>query len=316
MSETIEIRLATLDDADAINMHFNKMFGAARSPEMFNWKFSPYTWRRAVPPGYIALHNRVVVGLYAVMSWKLVAFDTLVNVVQPCDVSVAKEVQGQFVYFDVYREFRNSCPLFSRLAFGFPSRRSLMVGYEKMGYRFQNTTRLYSLAACSVMYDESIEIEVSDTIPDSWFPYVTVETAMMGITTHRSQQFMRWRYQNFPDRHFSFLTVGGESPTGVAAFTLWRDCAKIYDLIGDSPEIIQAMIGKITRLLPGKTVIYGTTDCNPYIDSLERMRFEIANEGALVTSLLTDNGNDCPDPLTDTMRASHQWFATWADTDM
>lgn len=312
----IEIRVATPEDGPAILAHVNRIFSRPRPENIQTWKYAAYPWRRTIPAGVVALLDGVCVGFYGTVSWQLIVSGDVVEVCQPCDVGVAEEHRATGVYEAVYALFQKSQPLFGRLAFGFPAVKSIPMGVAKMGYKIQTATGIHARAAGLLEYG-SDPVSVSGEIPNDWFPYLTNKAAERGITTHRTREFMEWRFQNFESRSFVFVSVGsGESLSGVCVANPTATEVRVYDLFGNASSDIRSLLGTLAELYPALPLMYGCTDTDPYLEDLAGWGFEKAQAGSLVTALLTDDGADVQTPTTEAMRESAAWFATWTDTDM
>lgn len=313
----IEIRIATPEDGPAILDHVNRIFNRPRPENIQTWKYAAYPWRRTIPAGVVALLDGVCVGFYGTVSWQLIVSGEVVDACQPCDVGVAEEYRGSGLYQDIYAVFRRSQPLFGRIAFGFPSAQALAIGQASMGYQIQSLTGLY-LRQASLLEYGSDPVNVSTEIPADWFPYVTNKAAARGITTYRTREFMEWRFQNFESRSFVFVTVGeGESISGVCVANPTVTEVRIYDLFGDAASDIRSLLGTLTEVYPSLPLLYGCTDTDPYLANLAEWGFAKMQQGALVSSLLTDNGAERADvELREFERESQTWSASMTDTDM
>ena len=315
----IEIRIASPADAAGINQLYNQCHGDSRPLTGYHWKYGGFPDCRPVPPGYLAILDQQVIGFYGVMSWQLSALGQIVDVVQPCDVCVDERYRGGELYQAIYDGFQRSQREFGRLAFGFPNAQALHIGTTRMGYQIQCGTGIWQRNGGQLTGDESIPIKLTATPPDSWFPALAEKTAALGITTHRSREFLEWRFRSFPGRPFPFVcfTAGeGPDPAGMMIAQTVPHQIRIYDLITQDASTLRAMLSHLTRVFPYYPLVHGVTDTAPYLSVLQDCGFTRRESGTVVTSILNDRGESTPDAITDRIRQSQEWFCTLTDTDM
>lgn len=317
LDPSIEIRIATADDAMAINQLFNKAHAGTRTLDRYRWKYGGFPGCRPVPPGHVAILNESVIGFYGVMAWSLSAYGQIVNVVQPCDVCVDEPYRGTGLYQAIYDSWQQCQSQFGRLAFGFPNAQALHIGTTRMGYKIQCGTGIWQRNGGRLACDESISLKLTPNPPDSWFPALADQTASLGITTYRSREFVEWRFRSFPGRPFVFLTAGDDpTPAGMMILQVSPDQIRIYDLVAPEPETQRSMLAYLTWAFPSYPLVHGITDNAPYLPLLQECGFTRRASGTLVTSLLNDQGQFTPDETTDRIRDSNDWYCTLTDTDM
>lgn len=314
MSE-ITYRTATRDDLEPIRVHFNVAFNGSRSPRTQEWKYAPKPWAQSDPIGIVALREGDVVGFYGALPWQLVVNGHVIGVAQPCDVSVAEDLRGSEVSQELFDRFAAARSEFGRLGFGFPNQIHLNLGQKRLGYTIQTGTRVYGREPAPMEYLPG-EIEHADEVPDSWFPFCDMTAREIGISTYRSLEFLRWRYQSLPGRDFCFLTAKSEENViGTLAYQLTLHGLRIFDWLAGDLATYAALLSRLVDRYPNLPIQHACTETAPYLDQLEPLGFTLAESGSLVTCAITEAGEHVTDGLAAFARSSGRWFATWTDTD-
>jgi hypothetical protein len=312
-----QYRVALAGEAESIRDHFNAAFLAQRSAAVQEWKFLAKPWSDpAAPIGVIATLEERVIGFYGSLPWQLTLNGHVLDVSQPCDVSVAAEFRDQNVLKEMFSRFISSRSQFGRLGFGFPNGPAAEIGLAKLGYACKCETLVFSRSAAPYAGLED-GVEVSGVVPADWFPFAHDVASSYGITTYRSLEFMDWRYQT-PGRVFGFLTLRETSGPvrGVLAFEERGDAVRVYDWLATDPAAFGSLLSKLTALYPDLPILHGCTSTAPYLGRLAEMGFTIAGAGRLVTRKLTEAGLLVADSLADDALDREDWFCTLADTDL
>lgn len=314
MSE-ITYRPATRDDLEAIRIHFNAAFHGTRSAATQAWKYAPKPWTQSDPIGIVALRDSEVVGFYGSLPWQLVIQGHVVGVAQPCDVSVAEELRGSEVSQELFDRFAAARSEFGRFGFGFPNQIHLNLGQKRLGYTIQTGTRVYGRAPAALEYLPG-EVEHADQVPDDWFPFCDLTVREIGISTYRSLEFLRWRYQSLPGRDFGFLTARSEgNVVGTLAYQLTPHGLRIYDWLAGDATTYTLLLSRLVDRYPSLPIMHGCTETAPYLDQLEPLGFSLSESGSLVTCAITEAGEHVTDGLVAFARSSGRWFETWTGTD-
>jgi hypothetical protein len=211
--------------------------------------------------------------------------------------------------FDTYRKSLGT------IAYGFPTAPVMQMG--KAVLNWHSPIRINQWRQLSVNKITSNSLVVStETVPYGWGEFCPLYLKRYGKSTLRTHKFMTWRYQNFPGREFSFLTIYDEMSEVRSTLV----CAKrgqypnpeiwIYDILSDREDDVQDFLSVIHKNNPGASVVLWQNDLPDRNQLLEKLGFTVEASHEMATICLSDSIK------AQEMCKSSNWFISLTDSDL
>lgn len=308
-------------EVEALNAHFNLCFNAKRTLAKYYWKYgSPAAMHHR---GFYALADGQVVGQYNLLPVKLLTPLGVVQVVQAVDFCVSPDYRHGGMGLElVARVKAEAAGTFGALCFGFPNANSMAAGR----FDHQGTTGLFILEADGVTpdlpdYSEHgvvmTHFASTSEVQQDWCDFMEqrMSTVGMGIHTHRTKEFLDWRWyapNTHPMQYIEMRQLEGDKE--VHGFCAYQDTEwglRIYELLG-SELTTHFLVEELRAKTKGaKRLLHGVTLMTPYVSNLVAEGFVLHGEGVLATFPLPGGEGGVGQALRD----DTNWHATWTDTD-
>ena len=233
---TIEIRRATADDRPAILTLLASSLGRDADPRydaLYAWKHEENAFGPS--PAWVATDGDRIAAFRVLMRWEFLRGTEVVRAVRAVDTATHPDYQGQGLFTRLTLQGIDELRHDVAFVFNTPNDQS-RPGYLKMGWqeigRLPTAVRPTSLAGASRIVTARVPAErwstpssagenAADVLADGDALAALLESipAAPGLSTHRSVEFLRWRYGT-PLLAYRAIVAPGGARQGVAFFRI------------------------------------------------------------------------------------------------
>ena len=209
----------------------------SQTSKWWEWQYE----KNSQGPSFIYLatdikDEAVLAGHYALISYQLKVGNQKVSAVQSLDTFVNPNYRNQGIFIGLAQEtLAEATAKGIEVAFGFPNPNSFSGFVEKLSfsspfrlYAYQRPlrmgwlTRRFSFLSFFRFFDQvrllrpyrlkkPYELQEMTCIPKDWGSFIDTAQARFPLLINRSEEYIRWRYLECPDRSYSLFELRRES---------------------------------------------------------------------------------------------------------
>lgn len=308
----LRVRFASPSDYEQINALFNLTFGLNRSMEQFRWKFLETPWISNMPVAVVCTYEGALIGSYGLTPHRLLVDGKSIQAIQVLDVCVHPEYWRYGINRAAFTFFWSEAQQFGEIAFGFPGQVYAEVGMLKLGHH-----RLTGINTYATYFDSrpvaasdfgGLSVDVSDQVPSQWPDLMTARSAIVGLCTEKSLDYLQWRFEQHRSRRAIFFTAQRDNSTEAIAIARAVSVADktsiwIYHLLFNSTPALQLIVDQIWRTFQDHNpveMIYWCSESVPEQHQLELAGFQRVTHGLAVAVFKLFGEKD----------SRHDWIST------
>jgi hypothetical protein len=252
---TLEFRRAAKDDRPALFLLFQEVFGAAPSPEEWEWKYDLNPSRSVSIAAFDGLEALGFFGGFATRFVGEAQSSPGTSAVDVMTARAARRLGRSGVYGEMGRRFVEENSLLGiPFCFGFPNDRHLLAGERVLGFRAVERIGQWSRPVGPRTRRPPLArwlrpVREIEEFAEAHDPLAEALAGRPGLRTDRSRRNLNWRFRLRPGvRYRLFEAAGaGRASRGFAVLRLVGDRALVVDLqardesAGTVPDLLQAV---------------------------------------------------------------------------
>ena len=342
------------DDEKAIVALFNTVFGAKRSLQHWQWKFEKNPYSDPIASLVEDVDKQKLAGQYTVLPLKFNFRGTATTACQSVDTMVDAGYQGQGLFVRTANHCYDRCRS-KGLSFlvGFPNAASYpgfvrRLGWQRVAFfrefklrlgvplKLKSLNRLlglYTVARVARTFwlktfhslnhkilqaraGRQLETEISDVVPQDYDRLWSLIKNYEVLSVWKDQEYLSWRYENNPDRQFTFFSLRDDGVlVGFAVAFSEANELRICEWMVRHRDLDQSrlLLSLVTRfaLQNGRhAVVFVGLDQGFFAQVFSGFQNTLRSELVLIVKQLEDN----PD-LDKCLSYDGSWTLTWGDFD-
>jgi len=254
------------DEATVIKM-LHDIFGINRTVEQWNWQFKNHVQGQAWIT--VAEVRNEMVGHCCMMRNHLSLMGREIIAGQRCDTMVRSDQRGKKCFIRMgIRNYRDAAKEGVAAVFSFPNRDSYLglvrylgwrritnlryyfyrIGFQKIwGSKIDHVFKYFQGMPIRLKYTllrylhKDLEIVVSSHLPEGLEDTLKEIRDYEVLSIWKDVQYLRWRYENHPDRHYTFHILNAQRrPEGLVVSTDYGKRIAICDLLHRTKDVPQS----------------------------------------------------------------------------